>query len=169
MLQLNIDAACATVDDICRRTFLLDASPSARVFRPDSPLVVRTDDVGSLTGLVVKIDADNDGIFETTVTNYVKEPANALSKSWPVNRLVAVDHYWPVSNRQSVEVTARWGWPSTPKPVQSATAILAGRLFKRADSLLGVMGVGDLGAIMLRAVDPDVQRMLAPYVRPAIL
>jgi hypothetical protein len=52
--------------------------------------------------------------------------------------------------------------------VRSATAILAGRLYKRADSLLGVAGFGDLGAIMLRAVDPDVQRMLAPYTRPMV-
>ena len=169
MLQTNIDAACATVDDICRRKFTLDASASARVFRPDSHLVVRTDDIGSLTGLVVKIDTDDNGTFDTTVTTYISEPVNALAKSWPINRLVAIDDYWPVTRRHTVEVTARWGWPSVPKPVESAAAILAGRLFKRNDSLLGVMGVGDLGAVMLRAVDPDVQRMLAPYVRPAVL
>jgi hypothetical protein len=67
-----------------------------------------------------------------------------------------------------VQVTARWGWPAVPEPVRSACGILAGRLFKRADSLLGVAGFGDLGAITLRAVDPDVQRMLAPYVRVAL-
>jgi hypothetical protein len=62
-------------------------------------------------------------------------------------------------------VTARWGYPKVPEPVRSACGILAGRLYKRADSLLGIAGFGDLGAITLRAVDPDVQRMLAPYVR----
>jgi hypothetical protein len=45
---------------------------------------------------------------------------------------------------------------------------MAGRLFKRADSLLGIAGFGDLGAITLRAVDPDVKLMLSAYVRPAV-
>lgn len=168
-LQINIDAAEATVDAICRRTFTQATSATARVFHPSSFAVVRTDDIWSLSGLIVKVDGDDDGVFEETVTSYSTEPVNALAKSQPINRLIAVDTYWPSGKRPSVEVTARWGWPAIPEEVKTATGILAGRLFKRADSLLGVAGFGDLGAITLRAVDPDVQRLLAPYVRPAVL
>jgi hypothetical protein len=62
-----------------------------------------------------------------------------------------------------IQITAVWGWPSVPTPVKSACILMAGRLLKRGDSLLGVAGFGDLGAISVRAIDPDVQRMLAPY------
>ena len=170
-LQTSVNAATATVDAICRRSFSQDTSASARVFHPSSWAVLRTDDISTLTGLIVKIDADDDGVFEETLTSakYSLEPVNALAKSEPVNRIIAVDTYWPMGHRPSVEVTARWGWPAVPEEVKMATGILAGRLFKRADSLLGVAGFGDMGAITLRAVDPDVSRMLAPYVRPAVL
>jgi hypothetical protein len=46
--------------------------------------------------------------------------------------------------------------------------LLAGRLVKRGDSLLGVAGFGDLGAITVRAIDPDVERMLRPYRNPVV-
>ena len=167
-LQMNLDAAEAMVDSICRRTFTNAATASARVFHPSSWSVCRTDDIASLSGLVVRIDADDDGTFEETIASYSTEPVNALALGKPINRLIAIDTYWPIGERPSVQVTARWGWPSVPEEVKSATTILAGRLFKRADSLLGVAGFGDMGAISLRAIDPDVQRLLAPFVRPAV-
>lgn len=168
-LQNNIDAAEAMVDAICHRTFTSATTATARVFHPASWVVCRTDDIASTSGLIVKVDGDDDGVFEETITSYSLEPVNALTLSKPINRLIAVDTYWPMGKRPSVQVTARWGWPAVPEEVKRATGILAGRLFKRGDSLLGVAGFGDMGAITLRAVDPDVQRLLAPYVRPAVL
>lgn len=169
LLSAHITAASRTIDDICHRTFNLAATASARTFYPDSSLVVRVDDIGTMAGLEVRIDDDLNGTFERFVTVFTTQPDNALAKGQPVTKLVAYDPYWPSDIRPTVQVTARWGWPEVPEPVRAACAILAGRLYKRADSLLGVAGFGDLGAIMLRAVDPDVQRMLAPYVRPAVL
>ena len=168
LLGSHIEAASRTIDDICHRTFSLDATATARVFHPDSQMVVRIDDVGSLTGFVVKVDEDGTGTFNLTVTDTTAEPLNALAKGTPITKLVAYETFFPRDVRPTVQVTARWGWPEVPEPVRSACGILAGRLFKRADSLLGVAGFGDLGAITLRAVDPDVQRMLAPYVRVAL-
>jgi hypothetical protein len=168
LLIAHIDAASRTIDDICNRTFDLAADVSARTFYPDSMLVVRVDDIGTVDGLVVAIDSNADKTFNEQVTDFTTQPDNALAKGWPITKLVAYETYWPQDIRPTVQVTARWGWPEVPEPVRSACGILAGRLFKRADSLLGVAGFGDLGAITLRAVDPDVQRMLAPYVRPAV-
>jgi len=169
LLLAHIEAASRTVDDICHRTFSLADTATARTFSPSTALVCMVDDIGSTSGLVVKIDDALTGTFDLTVTDYTPQPDNALARGVPITKLMAYDTYWPSDLRPTVQVTARWGWPAVPEPVRSATAILAGRLFKRADSLLGVMGFGDLGAITLRAVDPDVQRMLAPYVRPAVL
>jgi hypothetical protein len=165
LLSGHIEAASRTIDDICHRSFDLDAAATARVFYPDSQLVVRTDDIGSLDGFVLKIDENATATFNLTITDATAEPLNALAKGNPITKLVAYETYFPLDIRPTVQVTARWGWPEVPEPVRSACGILAGRLFKRADSLLGVAGFGDLGAITLRAVDPDVQRMLAPYVR----
>ena len=168
LLSGHIEAASRTIDDICHRSFDLDATATARVFYPDSQLVVRTDDIGSLDGFVLKIDENATATFNLTITDATAEPLNALAKGTPITKLVAYETYFPRDIRPTVQVTARWGWPAVPEPVRSACGILAGRLFKRADSLLGVAGFGDLGAITLRAVDPDVQRMLAPYVRVAL-
>ena len=165
LLSGHIEAASRTIDDICHRSFDLDAAATARVFHPDSQLVVRTDDIGSLDGFLLKIDENATATFNLTITDATAEPLNALAKGTPITKLVAYETYFPMDIRPTVQVTARWGWPEVPEPVRSACGILAGRLFKRADSLLGVAGFGDLGAITLRAVDPDVQRMLAPYVR----
>jgi hypothetical protein len=107
-------------------------------------------------------------VLNSTITTIVTEPLNSIAKGRPITKLVSIDGDFIADIQPSVEVTARWGWPDVPEPVRSATAILAGRLFKRADSLLGVAGFGDLGAITLRAVDPDVQRMLAPYIKVAL-
>jgi len=168
LLNGHIEAASRTVDEVCRRKFSLDTTATARTFFPDSNLVLQVDDIGTLDGLVVKIDENLNGLFDRTVTDFTSQPDNALAKGRPITKLVAYDVYWPRDLRPTCEVTARWGFPTVPEPVKSATAILAGRLYKRADSLLGVAGFGDLGAITLRAVDPDVQRMLAPYIRPAV-
>jgi len=168
LLQAHIEAASRTVDDICHRTFSLDAEVSARTFYPQSSLVCSVDDIGSTAGLLVRIDDSLVGAFDFTVTDYTTQPDNALARNVPITKLVAYDTYWPSDIRPTVQVTARWGWPAVPEPVKSATAIMAGRLYKRADSLLGVAGFGDLGAITLRAVDPDVKLMLSPYVRPAV-
>jgi hypothetical protein len=38
-------------------------------------------------------------------------------------------------------------------------------LFKRFDSPLGVLGMGDMGSIRVSRVDSDVQALLAPYMK----
>jgi hypothetical protein len=49
--------------------------------------------------------------------------------------------------------------------VRMACILMSLRLFKRYDSPLGVMGMGDLGAIRVSRVDSDVQALLAPYMK----
>lgn len=166
LLGSHIEAASDTVNEICRRTFNLDAEPTPRVYWPTNLHNVHVDDIGSTDGLVVKVGTE--GVIDDVITTVYTEPVNALVRGRPITKIRSIDGDFIPDLQPSIEVTARWGWPVVPEPVRSATAILAGRLFKRADSLLGVAGFGDLGAITLRAVDPDVQRMLAPYVKPGL-
>jgi hypothetical protein len=129
--------------------------------------VVFVDDIAETTGLVVKIDVNGDGTYAKTLTSsdYQLEPLNALMMKEPVTKIRAtVPGLFPLTKAPApIQVTARWGWPDVPYPIRSACIILAGRLVKRGDSLLGVAGFGDLGAITVRAIDPDVERMLKPF------
>jgi hypothetical protein len=62
-----------------------------------------------------------------------------------------------------VQVTGTWGWSSVPVAIKQATILLAMRQFKRYDSPLGVAGFGDLGAIRVGKLDPDVDALVMPY------
>jgi hypothetical protein len=45
--------------------------------------------------------------------------------------------------------------------------IQASRIFKRLDSPLGVAGFGDMGAIRVGKVDPDVSMLIRPFKKIA--
>lgn len=167
MLEDRIEEASRVIDDYCDRRFYQDATATARIYTAQSGSYVLTDDIATDAGLIVKVDGQGDGTYETTLTStqYQLEPINGLAKGNSITRIVATQTgTFPTRTSPApVQVTAVWGWPSIPRPVRSACILLAGRLTKRGDSLLGVAGFGDLGAITVRNIDPDVQRMLAPY------
>ena len=166
-LEARIDEASRSIDDYCDRRFYKDANATARIYHAPSGDYVLTDDIATASGLVVKIDSGKDGSYATTLTanQYQLEPLNAVSRGVSINRIMAIPAgTFPTMGMPApIQITAVWGWPSVPTPVKSACILMAGRLLKRGDSLLGVAGFGDLGAISVRAIDPDVQRMLAPY------
>jgi hypothetical protein len=170
-LERVIESASRRIDGKCDRRFYLDAAATARVYLPRDWYHVSIDDVGNLTGFEVRID-DGSGTYPTLLVqnvDYRLEPLNNLAKGEPVYRLISTSAVFPVSTvTPSVQVTARWGWPTIPDAIEEATVLLAGRMFKRADSLLGVAGFGDLGAISVRGVDPDVDHLIQPYRRMAV-
>jgi len=173
LLENAVEAASRRIDGECSRRFYADANASARTYAATKNTLLPVDDISSTSGLVVKIDADADGTFETTLTagvDYQLEPTNALAQSRPIEQLRALDTGFPVAanGRALVEVTARWGWPAVPDAIREAAVLLASRQFKRYDSPLGVAGFGDLGAIIVRRIDPDVAVLLAPYVITAV-
>jgi hypothetical protein len=167
LLEDRIEEASRTIDDYCDRRFYLDTSASSRIYTAPSGKYVLTDDIASTSGLVIKVDTTHDGTYATTLTSaqYQLEPLNAISKGVAITRIMAVSggSFPTISAPAPIQVTAIWGWPAVPSPVKSAAILMAGRLTKRGDSLLGVAGFGDLGAISVRNIDPDVQKMLAPY------
>jgi hypothetical protein len=167
LFESRIEEASRVIDDYCNRRFYADSTATARIFVASESTTVVIDDISSTTGLVVKTDSAGDATYAKTLTaaDYQTEPLNAVSRGVPITMIrTTASGYLPTAIAPAgVQVTAKWGWPAVPEPVQSACIILAGRLVKRGDSLLGVAGFGDLGAITVRSIDPDVQRMLAPY------
>jgi hypothetical protein len=171
LLEQIVESASRSIDRIANRRFYLDSSATARTYRPVGNMRVIIDDVGTTTGLILKTDPNSSGVYQTTFTlnqDYIVEPTNALAKGRPINYLTIVGgtamslpvNYWP-----QVEVTARWGWPSVPDDIEQATYILSADLYKRKDSIGGVLGLSELGAIRMSPLGRDITSMVRAYRR----
>lgn len=171
LLEQIIESASRSIDKIANRRFYLDSTATARTYRPIGNLRVITDDIGSTTGLILKTDPNSTGTYQTTMTlntDYIVEPTNALAKGRPVNYLTIVGstalslpvNYWP-----QVQVTAKWGWPEVPDDIEQATYILSADLYKRKDSIGGVLGLSELGAIRMSPLGRDIAAMVRAYKR----
>lgn len=124
--------------------------------------VVEIDDLMSTTGVVVSVPAG-------TITAYTLTPVNAVAKGRPWTHLV-VDPgsaVQPTGDEFEVAMVAPWGWTAVPGTVKSAVKLQSSRILARRDSPYGIAGSPDQGSEMrlLARVDPDVEAMLAGYVR----
>jgi hypothetical protein len=167
-----IDSASRDIDEACGRPFYQSAGSAIRYYTPESERLLLTDDILTLNEIAV--DRAGDGTFEETWvenTDFVLEPLNASGDSRPWENLRVRNgaaQRLPAGIERSVRVTATFGWSSVPAPIQTATRILASRLFKRSrEAPFGIVTVGsDVGAAMrLSRTDPDVASLIAPYVR----
>jgi hypothetical protein len=175
LLENMVEAASRSIDRIANRRFYLDANASARAYRVSSPVILYTDDIGTTSGLIVKLDEDGDGTFETTLTlntDYLMDPLTALDLGRPYTQvtMVTTSQSFPIfpglfqnGLRPGVQVTARWGWPSVPDDINQACLILTADLYKRKDSPGGILGLGDLGAIRMSPLGRDVTAMVRAY------
>ena len=180
LLESLIEAASRSIDRIANRRFYADTSASARKYRASSPVFLFTDDISSTTGLIVKVDEDGNGTFETTFTldsDYVMDPLTAPSLNRPFTQITMVSNIntFPIfpglfSNglRPGIEVTAKWGWPAVPDDIETACLILTADLYKRKDSPGGVLGLGDLGAIRMSPLGRDITAMVRAYKKETI-
>lgn len=169
-LSRAIESASRRIDGVCDRIFYQEPTTTARVYDATNLSSVSIDDVSTMTGFQVRID---DGTAYTTVivnnVDFRIEPLNNLAKDLPFYRLVSLSGVFPRSTvRPGIEVTARFGFATVPTPIRDATLLMAGRLFKRGDSLLGVAGFSDMGVITVRGVDPDVDHLIQPFRRVAV-
>jgi len=140
-----------------------------RVFAARDSFVCEIDDLRSLTTL--KTAQDGDRVFDTTWAekDYQLEPLNGIVGGipHPATLIRATDDYlFPMDGGEAlVQVTGNWGWDTVPTAITQATVILASRIYKRNDSPLGVAGFGDLGAIRVSRIDPDVQMLIQPFMK----
>lgn len=174
-LETAIEAASRMIEAECRRKFTPDTSATARMFYPLTSTVVFVDDVSSTSGLVVKTDPGDDGTYDVTVasTDYQLEPLNGTRDgiTWPYTTIIAVESTtWPSTRRPSVQVTAKWGWPTVPTDIEQACLVQSVALFKAADAPFGATGTIDGGVLRIRsALHPTAAALVKPFRREELL
>lgn len=173
LIQQCLTVASREVDSFCGRRFYADTNVNTRTYRiydrvvcdPDGDLLI-VDDISTTTGLVVEVGS---GSSWSTVTDYDTEPTNAIADGRPINYLRRQYNVWGTAPRARVRVTAKFGFPSVPDEVAQATLMQAARLYKRKDSVVGVLGADQFGvSVRVARIDSDVQALLRPFVLYAI-
>lgn len=179
VLERAVQAASRAIDRFCGRKFYLEAATSVRTYRPTETDIAWVDDIGTTTGLVIKTDTAGDASWATTwtSTDYDLEPANADAvgsgstvQPYAWYRIVAIDTLaFPVHpRRKTLQVTARFGWSAVPDDVTEACILATAGLVHRKNSPNGVAGFAEFGGIRISRSDPDVVRLLYPYVRVTV-
>ena len=172
LLELSIDSASRQIDGYTERRFY--SATATRIYAPQTSTICEIDDLVSITSL--KTSSDGDGAFDITwgATDYQLEPLNNLNGGLytPYTRIRAIGDYlfpefpnYGLNGEATVQVTGVFGFQTVPHDIKQACIILSMRQFKRYDSPLGVAGFGDIGAMRVTRVDPDVQALLEPYVK----
>lgn len=157
-------SASRAVDGICGTQFYLGTVGEVRKYTPVSAEYLLIDDATTITSV------------STLGTSLVLDTDYAKFSAWPghptsVLRALTSTVLFPRGTVNGVSVTGTFGWPAPPADVKQATAILASRLFKRSrEATFGVIGF-DLegGAVRIPGRDPDVYRLLEPYMRSSMI
>ena len=177
-LEAALNAASRQIDGHTGRFFYQDASLEVSTYYSDDYVECSTDDISTTIGLIVKIDNDDDGTFETTLTlntNYILLPTNAAN-SWPAmpyTTIRLVDYGQTVfpqwsSGRPNTQVTAKFGFPAIPDDVAKACLIQATQLFKSSDAAFGGLSF-EAGILRVRdTLNPMAAALVERYVRPRV-
>lgn len=173
--DLLADAILAATDEIetewCGRQFNKTTTASERVYTPISGEMCFVDDFHTTTDLVVKIDLDDDGVYETTLdsSDYTLQPTNGVvdgQPGWPFYRIklrASASNWFPCTD-ESVQVTAQWGWAAVPENVKAACRMLAHDNYKSKDNPFGVAGFSEFGVVRMRN-NHQVEKKLKKYRR----
>lgn len=125
-------------------------------------------DLNGSTAIVVTVDENGDGVYETTWTrdtDFYLEPQDADLTNKPWNAITLRQQggrQWP-RIQNSVQVTGSFGWATAPGQVTEACSILANRYLKRTrETPYGIVTIGTdaLSMARLGKIDPDVAFML---------
>jgi hypothetical protein len=125
-------------------------------------------DLNASTAVVVSVDMDGDGVYETTWTadtDFYFEPRNNDLTGKPWNQITLrqqAGQIWP-SWQYGVQVEGSFGWSTAPGQVTEACSILAARYLKRSrETPYGIVTIGTDAVAMARLgkIDPDVAFML---------
>lgn len=166
----SLSAASREIERHCGRQFNRTEDATARVYEINADGIVITDDFYSASGLMVKVDADGDGVFEQTLTpsDYRLEPLNGMvdGQPRPYYRLCPMPgSRFPSYRFAAVEVTAQWGWPTVPLAVKQACIGLANENLKVIrEAPFGVAGTDAFGLVRVRD-NQRIRTMLQPYRR----
>lgn len=166
LLEMAVESASRLIDAECDRNFY-SGGTATRDFIPNDSYVVDTDDLTSIVSVKLDDAGNRDFLVTLAVSDYQTEPVNqkVSGNAFPITRLRMVgDYLLPIWGKQAtVRIEGVYGFTPTPIQVTQACVIQAGRIFKRNDSFLGVAGFGDMGAIRVGKVDPDVAMLIRPF------
>lgn len=175
-LGLAITAASRAVDHYTDRQFGVLTVAAARYYTPlwsveHNRYLAHIDDLQTITSLVLKSDLDNNGVYETTVTDYRLWPLNAAGDGLPWTEAVFGTSASVSCLPGALEVTALWGWTAVPDTVKEAALLQASRFAERKVAPFGIAGSPEMGNSLrlLSKVDADVEVMLRPYRRWAMV
>ena len=174
-----LNTASRQVDAHCNgrlRKFWQDATVVTRKFFADDPRELCVFDISTATGLVVKLDTNDDGAFATTLTvdtDFILLPVDAAER-YPVEpfthiRIVNPSYSFPLSGsgRPGVQVTAKFGWAAIPDGVNKACLMQAGQLYKAASAPFGGVQLGVEGSVirLQGRMHPTAEGLLEDFVR----
>lgn len=171
LLERAINGSSRAIDDYTGRRFWQDSTVQTRTYKVHDPYIAWVDDISTTTGLVIKTDTTGDYTWATTwtTTDYDLEPSNAdkTNSAFAWWRIVAIDtEVFPVSaRRKTLQVTAKFGWPSVPEEIEEATILKASQLFRRKDAVLGMVNFADFGPMRISRKDHDVIELIGNFVR----
>jgi len=175
-IEQAVEAASRQIDDYTGRRFWQDPTVAAREFYADdadelesTPTAVL--DISTATGLIVKLDDNDNGTWSTTLTigtHFLLTPRNAAADGEPFTgiRLVDSGYRFPrsSSDRPGVQITAKFGFPSVPTAIAQACLIQSVLLYKATDAAMGGLSFGDGAFMRVRGgLNPVAQSLVDRY------
>ena len=174
-LENAVETASREIDKICNRIFYQTSSQD-RYYTPIEKYQVLVDDISTTSGLVVKIDDNDDGTHNKTLTidtDFYLTPVNVTDTQLQYQPYTCIkiladrssERFDPRIVKQ-LKVTSSFGFSSTPDAIKQATLLQATRLFKRKDSPFSVYGSDQTGNIeLLNKFDPDAMKIIKGYIK----
>lgn len=176
-----LDGASRQIDKITGRRFYQDSSAQVKTYTPNNEFILDVDDISTTTGLIVKLDDNDDGTYETTLTintDFIVVPVNPdiIKTTGSTTYLAPYTQLRILNTRSSerfdpsivnnVQVTAKFGYSFIPEPIKQATLIQGLRLFKRKDAPFNILGNEQTGQIELfNKFDPDARELIKGYIK----
>jgi hypothetical protein len=170
LLEMAVESASRMIDAECDRAFF-SSGTATRDYVPNDSYTVDTDDLTEIVS--VTLDDQGDQSFSITLapSDYQTEPLNqrVSGNAYPIYRLRMIgDYLLPIWGHQAtVRIEGVFGFTPLPIQITQACVIQSSRIYKRLDSPLGVAGFGDMGAIRVGKVDPDVAQLIRPFKKYA--
>lgn len=178
-LEDAIRSASGEIEKMCNRQFNQLTVANSRKYAPGKcGTYVKVDDFYTNSGLIVEVDDSGTGNWRTLTqdVDYDLEPANGVKdgqSGWPFYEIRFFDRV-PVCwidrarKKNTVRVTAKWGWADVPAPVKQACLIIAAETFQMKDAPFGVAGMDQFGNVMRVRDNRVAMGKLARYQRNRI-
>lgn len=168
LLQAVLDAVTRWIDRKCGRHFTFEDNVT-KYFYPSADGRISVPDLISITTL--HADTSGDRSYATALASTDYELLPYMDEAGiPSVRFQEV-RVWPTSSHQLassrlVRIVGDFGYAAVPGDIKQACLIQATRVWKRREMPTGTVSIPDIGTVeRIPRADPDVEALLAPYVR----